>query len=72
MNAGKIVGIILIVASLFVGYMGINKIAANDASIEILGAELDLSNKSGKQQGYIFLGVAVILFGGGLYSLSKK
>lgn len=72
MNVTKIIGILLIVGSLFMGYTGIQKVSNSSASVEILGAELDVSNNSGKEQGYIYLGLAVIMLGGGLYLLSKK
>ena len=72
MSTLKIVGILLIVASLGLGYMGIKKISRNDASVEVLDLKIDVSNKAGKQQGYIYLGLAVLLFGGGIYTLGKK
>jgi hypothetical protein len=72
MNTRKIIGFILILGSLALGYMGVNKIASNNASVEILDLEIDVSNNSGKQQGYIYLGVAIILFAGGIYTLNKK
>jgi len=72
MNTSKIIGTILIFASLAVGYVGINKIAENDASVNILGLKINASNESGKTQGFIYLGVAVLLFGGGIYTFNKK
>ena len=72
MNMLKLVGILLIIGGLALGYMGIQKVSNNDASVEILDLEIDVSNKSGKQQGYIYLGLAVLLFGGGIYTLTRK
>lgn len=72
MNTSKIIGAILIIASLLVGYVGFNKIADNTAQINLLGLKIDASNESGKQQGYIYLGFAILLFGGGIYSLNKS
>ncbi|MBK6622685.1 MAG: hypothetical protein IPH04_15970 [Saprospirales bacterium] len=72
MNMLKLVGILLIIGGLALGYMGIQKVSKNDASVEILDLEIDVSNKSGKQQGYIYLGLAVLLFGGGIYTLTRK
>jgi len=72
MSSRKIIAILLIAGSLVIGYMGIDKVANNDASVEILDIDIDLSNKSGKQQGYLYLGIAVLLFGGGIYTLNKK
>lgn len=72
MSVNKIIGILLIIGSLALGYQGVNKIAESDASVEILDVDINLENKSQKEQGYIYLGLAVLLFGGGLYSLRKS
>lgn len=72
MNASKIVGILLIIVSLAVGYVGINKIGDNTAEINLLGLKIDASNESGKQQGYLYLGLAIILIAGGLYTVNKS
>ncbi|WP_269235059.1 hypothetical protein [Flavobacterium flavigenum] len=71
MNTSKIIGIILIVISLAVGYVGINKIADNTKEINLLGLKIDASNESGKEQGYLYLGLAVILLAGGVYTVKK-
>jgi len=72
MNPSKIIGIIMIVISLVVGYVGINKIADNTKEINLLGLKIDASNESGKEQGYLYLGLAVILLAGGVYTLNKS
>lgn len=72
MNTSKIIGAILIIASLLVGYVGFNKIADNTAEINLLGLKIDASNESGKQQGYLYVGFAILLFGGGIYSINKS
>lgn len=72
MNASKIIGIILIVISLGVGYVGANKIADNTKEINLLGLKIDASNESGKEQGYLYLGLAVILLVGGIYTVNKS
>ena len=72
MNTSKIIGIILIVISLAVGYVGINKIADNTKEINLLGLKIDASNESGKEQGYLYLGLAVILLAGGVYTVNKS
>ena len=63
MNTTKVIGIALIGISFLVCYMGFNK---------ILNLKIDASNESGKEEGYIYLGIAAILFGAGIYSLNKK
>ena len=72
MNSSKIIGIILIVISLGIGYVGINKVSASTNEVDILGIEIDASNESGQTQGYIYLAVAVLVFGGGIYALKAK
>ena len=71
-NPSKIIGIILIVISLGVGYIGINKIADNTKEINLLGLKINASNESGKQQGYLYLGLGVILLVGGIYTVNKS
>ncbi len=72
METKKIIGGILIIISLVIGYMGVNKISANTQQVNLLGLKIDASNESGKQQGYFCLGLAAILFVGGIYTLNKS
>ncbi len=72
MNSSKIIGLVLILISLGFGYIGFNKIADNTAKINFLGLKIDASNESGKQQGYIYVGLGIILFVGGIYTLNKS
>ena len=72
MKTEKIIGIVLLLVSLYVGYLGINKVANNSKEVKVLGLEIEASNESGKEKGYLFIGLAVVLFAGGLYSLNKK
>ena len=72
MKIGKILGAVLIIGALYIGYLGINKVSNNNKEVEVLGLEIDASNESGKEQGFLYIGLAVVLFGGGIYSLNKK
>ena len=72
MNASKIIGIILLIIGLAVGYVGINKIADNTKEVNLLGIKINASNESGKTQGFIYLGVGVLLLVGGFYTVNKK
>ena len=72
MDSSKIIGALLIIASLLVGYVGFNKIADNTKEINLLGLKIDASNESGKQQGYLYAGFAILLFAGGIYTLNKS
>ena len=72
MNSSKIIGAILILISLGVGYIGFNKIADSSNSVELLGVEINASNESEKEQGYLYVGLAIILFVGGIYTVNKS
>jgi hypothetical protein len=72
MNTTKIIGTLLIVVSLAIGYIGIKKISDSTEEINFLGLKIDASNESGQQQGYIYLGVAIIIFAGGIYVAKSK
>lgn len=72
MNATKLIGAILIIASISLGYIGINKIADNTKEVNFLGIKINASNESGQQQGYLYSGAAVLLFVGGIYMLKSK
>jgi hypothetical protein len=72
MNTSNIIGAILIIISLAIGYVGANKIADSTKEINFFGLKIDSSNESGQQQGYIYLGLAAVLFVGGLYTINKS
>lgn len=65
------IGIILIVAALVLGYLGINQIQKSATSVELLGIELSAEDKGGKETGYIELVMGVVALAGGIYLLSK-
>lgn len=67
-----VIGIILIVAALVLGYLGVNKIQESANSVEIMGIELSAEDKGGKETGYIQLGLGVVALAGGVYLLGKK
>jgi hypothetical protein len=72
MDFKKILGIILILASLAVGYLGVNKISDNTKKAEILGVDFEVSKKSKTTEGYIFVGLAVVMFVGGIAMITKS
>ena len=72
MQSTKIIGIILIVMSLMVGYMGFKRIDDNSKEINLLGIKVNASNESGKRQGYIYLGLGIVLFAGGIYTVTRS
>lgn len=66
------IGIILIVAALVLGYLGVNQIQESSNSVEVLGIELTAEDKGGKETGYIQLGLGVVALAGGIYLLGKR
>lgn len=66
------IGIILIVAALVLGYLGVNQIQESSNSVEVLGVELTAEDKGGKETGYIQLGLGVVALAGGIYLLGKR
>ncbi|MFA9190035.1 hypothetical protein AAGV28_01525 [Flavobacterium sp. FZUC8N2.13] len=72
MNLSKIIGIVLIVVSLGIGYLGLNKVQENSSEVNLLGIKIEASDESGKQEGYMYIGFAVLLFAGGIYTVNKS
>ncbi len=72
MNSSKIIAIVLIVAGIALAYIGINTVMANTESVNFFGLKFDVSNESGKTKGFLYIGLAVVLFIGGIYTLNKK
>lgn len=72
MNTSKVIGIILVIISLTLGYVGFNKIAANTNEINLLGIKIEASNQSAKQRGYSYVGLALVLFIAGVYTINRK
>jgi len=67
----KVIGAILIIASLAIAYIGITKISQSTESVSFLGIKIEASDNSGKTEGFLFLGLAVALFAGGIYTLNR-
>jgi len=72
MNTTKITGIILILLSLGIGYIGFNKIEDSSKTINLLGLKIEASNTSDKQEGYLYVGFAIIFFIGGIFTVNKS
>ena len=72
MKTSKIIVIVLIALSIYIGYQGVNKITNNTAEINLLGMKIDASNESGQTKGYLFVGLAIVLFAGGIFTMKKE
>lgn len=72
MNGRNIVALIVIVFGLYLGYIGVNKLANNTNEIKFLGLEIDASNEKGQTQGVVFIVLAAMMVGGGAALMRKK
>ncbi|MDH5382952.1 MAG: DUF3185 family protein [Cyclobacteriaceae bacterium] len=68
----KLIGILLIVASVMLGYFGIQKYEESSKSVSIGSLELKASNEEERQNAFLMMGGGFILFAVGLYALAKK
>lgn len=71
MKVKSIIGVVLIVLGLYLGYIGVNKLSNNTNEIKFLGLEIDASNEEGQTQGVIFMVVGALMIGGGAMVMKK-
>jgi hypothetical protein len=72
MNSSKIIAIVLIVAALSVSYIGINTVMENTETVNLFWLKFNVSNEDEKIKGFIYIGLAIALFAGGIYTLGKS
>lgn len=72
MKTNKIIGGILIVASLLLGGLGINKFSNSGESVDILGAEISVEDNNSRNSSYMYMGLALMSFLGGMYTMRKS
>ncbi len=72
MKVASVIGVVLIVLGLYLGYIGVNKISNNTNEIKFLGLEIDASNDEGQTQGVVFVVVGAIMIGGGAVMMKRK
>lgn len=68
----KIIGIILIVVALGLGYMGITGFQESTSAVKILGIELRAEDKGGKETAIIQLVLAAAALVGGVVLVNAK
>lgn len=68
----KVIGAVLIFASLAIAYVGIKKISQSTESVNFLGINIRASDSSGKTEGLFLLGFGIGLFATGIYTLNKS
>jgi uncharacterized membrane protein YidH (DUF202 family) len=67
-----VIGIVLIVGAIGLGYMGAQKWEDGSKSVSIGNLELSANNKSTQEEAYLYLGGAIALLVGGVFVLKKK
>jgi hypothetical protein len=68
----KLLGILFIIGGLAVGYLGLQGFQKSTNSAEILGVDITANDEGGQALGIIEIGLALALFAGGVYLISKK
>jgi hypothetical protein len=67
----QIIGIILIIAAIAMGYLGYDKMQNSKAGIKIGDLEISASNKTSSESAYILLGLGAVCLLGGIVLLSR-
>lgn len=65
-------GIVLIIAALFLGYVGINKLDDSGKTVDFFGIRITAEDEEAKETGYIFIGLAALLLIGGVLSMRER
>lgn len=67
----RVIGMLLIGLAIYLGYMGITKFSNSGESVEIIGIEISAEDSQKKSTAFVYLGLSVISFIGGLGLLKK-
>jgi hypothetical protein len=68
----KIIGIVLIVVALFLGYLGITDLNESSRSVELLGMEITAQDGNTKEKAFMELGLGVVALVAGIYLLGVR
>ena len=68
----KIIGIILIIVALLLGYTGITGLQESSGSVKFLGIKISATDKNAKETAYVELAGAVIALAGGMYLVGSR
>ena len=68
----KYIGILLIVGSIGLGYVGVTKFTESRKSIGILDAKITIKDESSQTNAIVFMGLAVVALAGGVVLLRNK
>lgn len=68
----KIIGIALVVLSIYLGYVGMNKFSNSGESVEVLGLEISANDNKKQSTAYIYMGFALVTLVGGVALTARK
>jgi len=68
----KIIGILLIIGAIGLGYQGVQTVDGSGGSVEVVGIEIGAEDTGQKNKGYMYIELAVVLLIGGVTLVSKK
>ncbi len=68
----RTIGIILIIAALFLGFVGINKLDESGGTVNFLGIKISAKDKGAKETAYVLLGLGAICLIGGVMMVNRK
>ena len=68
----RLIGLILVIGALALGYLGYTKLNDSKAEVKIGDLELSAQDKGGQQTAYIYFGLGVVCLIGGLMAVRGK
>lgn len=68
----RIIGVILLIGGIILGYFGYQKLDENKADVKIGDLELSAKDKDDSTSAYIMMGAGVVALIGGAVMLSRK
>jgi len=68
----KPIGALLILVSLYLGYVGITKFSNSGESVEVIGIEISAEDSKKKSTAFIYLGLSIVSLIGGVTMINGK
>ncbi len=71
-SMNKFLGILLIILSLYLGYLGVTSFSNSGQSVDIVGVEISAEDNQQKLTSFIYLGLALVSFIGGIFLTQNR
>ncbi len=68
----RVIGVLLFILSLYLGYSGVTKFSKSSKSVDIVGIEISAEDNQKKTTSYIYMGFALVSFIGGMVLVQTK